>query len=629
MCGICGKIDFTGTPVDEALIGRMTSSLVHRGPDDAGIRISGNVGLGHRRLSIIDLSPQGHQPMCNESGTVWIVYNGEIYNFLDLRRDLIAKGHTFRSQSDTETIIHLYEAYGTDCLQYLRGMFAFAIWDERDRSLFLARDRIGKKPLYYYFDGKTFIFGSEIKAILADQLVERLPDHEAIHHYLTYQYVPSPWTAFKGIRKLPPAHYLLLRNGEITIERYWNISYLPKLAIKEKDLRHEILERLKEAIQIRLISDVPLGAFLSGGIDSSAVVALMAGIMKEPVKTFSIGFREEAYNELKFARMVADKYKTDHTEFMVEPDAVDILPKLVRHYNEPFADPSAIPTYYVSKLAREHVTVILNGDGGDENFAGYGRYALNAFSEKVRKFFPASLMKAMHPLFMLLPHGGNPNNFVWRLKRFSQTYVRSPERRNADMLLHFMAEMKSELYTEEFREEVSGTDSFDLLLAKFREAGADNLLERTLYSDVMMYLPDALLVKVDVASMANALEARSPFLDHEFMEFVARIPPRLKLKGMKTKHILKEALRGILPDEVLFREKMGFGVPLDYWFRNELKAMAYDTLLGQRAMGRGYFNRDYVREILDNHVSGKWNWQYHIFNLLMLELWHREFIDAR
>ncbi len=602
MCGICGKIDFTGIPVDEALLQRMTSSLIHRGPDDAGIRVSENVGLGHRRLSIIDLSPHAHQPMCNEDGTVWIVFNGEIYNFLDLRRDLMNNGHIFRSKSDTETIIHLYEEYGTDCLQYLRGMFAFAIWDERDRSLFLARDRIGKKPLYYYFDGKTFIFGSEIKAILADQLVERLPDHEAIHHYLTYQYVPSPWTAFKGIRKLPPAHYLLLRNGEITIERYWNISYLPKLVIKEKDLRHEILERLKEAIRIRLISDVPLGAFLSGGIDSSAVVALMAGIMKEPVKTFSIGFREEAYNELKFARMVADRYKTDHTEFMVEPDAVDILPKLVWHYNEPFADPSAIPTYYVSKLAREHVTVILNGDGGDENFAGYGRYALNAFSEKVRKVFPAFLVKALQPLFMLLPHGGNPNNFVWRLKRFSQTYVRSPERRNADMLLHFMAEMKSELYTEAFREEVSGTDSFDLLLAKFREAGADNLLERTLYSDVMMYLPDALLVKVDVASMANALEARSPFLDHEFME---------------------------LPDEVLFREKMGFGVPLDYWFRNELKAMAYDTLLGQRAMGRGYFNRDYVREILDDHVSGKWNWQYHIFNLLMLELWHREFIDAR
>ncbi len=627
MCGICGKVNLNNEPVGENLLGRMTSSLVHRGPDDSGIRISGNVGLGHRRLSIIDLSPQGHQPMCNEDGTVWIVYNGEIYNFLDLRPDLMAKGHTFRSRSDTETIIHLYEEYGTACLQYLRGMFAFAIWDERDKSLFIARDRIGKKPLYYYSDGKTFIFASEIKAILADERVERVPDHEAIHHYLTYQYVPSPWTAFRGIRKLPPAQYLILKNGEITLCRYWQLTYLPKHAIKEKDLKHEILERLKEAVRIRLISEVPLGAFLSGGIDSSAIVAVMAGMMNEPVKTFSIGFREEAYNELKFARMVADKYKTDHTEFMVEPDAVDILPKLVWHYNEPFADPSAIPTYYVSKLAREHVTVILNGDGGDENFAGYARYALNAFSEKVRRFFSPALVRAMHPLFMLLPHGGNPNSFFWRLKRFSQVYVRSPELRNADMLCHFMAEMKSDLYTEAFRDEVSGTDSFDLLLAKFHEAGADNLLERTLYSDVMMYLPDALLVKVDVASMANSLEARSPFLDHELMEFVARVPAQLKLKGMTTKHILKETLRGILPDEVLFREKMGFGVPLDYWFRNELKEMAFDTLLGQRAMERGYFNRDYVREILDDHVSRKWNWQYHIFNLLMLELWHREFID--
>ncbi len=629
MCGICGKLSLNGEPVDEYLLQRMTSSLIHRGPDDSGIRVSENVGLGHRRLSIIDLSPSAHQPMCNEDGTVWIVFNGEIYNFLDLRRDLMTNGHIFRSKSDTETIIHLYEEYGTDCLQYLRGMFAFALWDQRDRSLFLARDRIGKKPLYYYFDGKTFIFGSEIKAILEDQTVQRLPDHEAIHHYLTYQCVPSPWSAFKGIRKLRPAHYLVLRNGKMSITRYWNISYLPKITTPEKDLRHEILERLKEAVRLRLVSDVPLGAFLSGGIDSSAVVALMSGVMRVPVKTFSIGFREEAYNELKFARMVADRYKTDHTEFMVEPDAVDILPKLVWHYNEPFADPSSIPTYYVAKLAREHVTVILNGDGGDENFAGYGRYALNAFSEKVRKVFPASLVKALRPLFMLLPHGGNPNSIIWRLKRFSQTYVRSPERRNADMLLHFMAEMKNELYTEAFREEVSGTDSFDLLLKKFREAGADNLLERTLYSDVMMYLPDALLVKVDVASMAHALEARSPFLDHEFMEFAARIPASLKLKGTTTKHILKEALRGILPDEVLFREKMGFGVPLDYWFRNELKEMAYDTLLGDRATGRGYFRRDYVRKILDEHVSGRWNWQYHIFDLLMLELWHREFIDAR
>lgn len=628
MCGICGKINLNGEPVDEALLRRMNASLVHRGPDDEGIYLKGSVGLGHRRLSIIDLSPAGRQPMCNEDGTVWIVFNGEIYNFQELRQDLLGKGHVFRSKSDTETIVHLYEQYGEDCPGYLRGMFAFAIWDERDCSLFLARDRIGKKPLYYYFDGKMFCFGSEIKAILADRQIERTPDLTAIHHYLTYQAVPSPWTAFTGVRKLPPAHYLHLRKGNAELHRYWKLSYLPKYCMTEDEVKGQIIERLKEAVRIRLVSDVPLGAFLSGGIDSSAIVALMAGMMKEPVKTFSIGFKEKAYNELRYARMIAGRYKTDHTEFIVEPKAVDILPKLVWHYNEPFADASAIPTYYVSKLAREHVAVILNGDGGDENFAGYGRYALNAFSEKARRFIPTALVQAMKPLLARLSHGENPNSFFWRLKRFSQVYTLSPELRNAYMLCHFMADMKSDLYTEAFREEVSATDSFDLLLTNFREAGADNLLERTLYCDVMMYLPEALMVKVDVASMANSLEARSPFLDHEFMEFVARIPSEMKLKGRSTKHILKQALRGILPDEVLFREKMGFGVPLDFWFRNELKDMAYDTLLDKRAMGRGYFRKEYIQKMLDEHVAGKWNWQYHIYNLLMLELWHRQFIDG-
>lgn len=628
MCGICGKINLNGESVDEALLKRMASSLSHRGPDDEGIYIKGSIGLGHRRLSIIDLSPAGHQPMCNEDGTVWIVYNGEIYNFQELRQDLIAKGHVFRSKTDTETIIHLYEEYGTGCLKFLRGMFAFAIWDDRDRSLFLARDRIGKKPLYYYCDGKTFCFGSEIKAILADEGFVRSPDYEAIHHYLTYQYVPSPWTAFKGIRKLPPAHSLLLRNSEIKISRYWKLSYLPKLTMSENDLRHEVIERLKEAVKIRLVSDVPLGAFLSGGIDSSAIVALMAGMMKEPVKTFSIGFREEAYNELKYARMVAEKFETDHTEFLVEPNAVEILPKLVRHYNDPFADASAIPTYYVSKLAREHVTVILNGDGGDENFAGYVRHALNKASEKMRNVFPPGLVKALTPLVRMLPQGKTPDNFIWRLKRFMQVYVKPPEIRNAYMLCHFMAEMKDGLYTGEFKKKVSANDSLDLLLDRYREAEADSLLDRTLFTDVMMYLPDDLLVKVDVASMANSLEARSPLLDHEFMEFAARIPADLKLKGLTKKYILKEALRGLLPDDILFREKMGFGVPLDYWFRNELKEMAYDTLLDERALGRGYFRKEYIRQMLDEHVGGRWNWQYHIYNLLMLELWHREFVDG-
>jgi asparagine synthase (glutamine-hydrolysing) len=627
MCGICGKINLNNEPIDEALLRKMTSCLSHRGPDDEGLYIKGNVSLGHRRLSIIDLSQFAHQPMSNEDGTIWIVYNGEIYNFLELRDVLIKKGHTFRSRSDTETIIHLYEEYGPECLVYLKGMFAFALWDVKKQLLFLARDRIGKKPLYYWHSPNTFVFVSEIKSILQDDNFQRKPDYTAIHHYLTYQYVPSPWTAFGGIKKLPPAHYLVLKNGNIEVKRYWKLSYLPKNKINEKDLKHEIIERLKEAVRIRLISDVPLGAFLSGGIDSSATVAMMSRIMSEPVKTFSIGFKEKAYNELEYARLVAERFKTDHTEFIVEPKAIEVIDKLVWYYNEPFADSSAIPTYYVSKLAREHVTVVLNGDGGDENFAGYGRYAANEFSRMIHGFFPTSIAKSLLPLVILLPHGKDPNNFFWRLKRFLQEYIKTPELRNAHWLCHFTTKMKRELYSDNFLEYASSFDSFDLIIEKFKEAEADSFIDKTLYADVMMYLPDDLLVKVDVASMANSLEARSPFLDHEFMEFVATIPSDLKLKRRTTKYILKEALRGMLPDEVLFREKMGFGVPLDHWFRNELKDMVYDTLLADKAIQRGYFKRESVKKILDEHVSNKWNWQNHIWNLLMLELWHKMFID--
>lgn len=629
MCGICGKLNLDSKPVDDSLLKKMTDCLSHRGPDDEGVYIKNNIGLGHRRLSIIDLSPLAHQPMSNEDGTVWIVYNGEIYNYLELREDLLKKGHTFRSRSDTETIIHLYEDHGVDCLKYLRGMFAFAIWDEKDRSLFLARDRIGKKPLYYWNSYDTFVFASEIKSILQDENFLRKPNYIAIHHYLTYQDVPSPWTAFQGIKKIPPAHYLILKNGHVEVKRYWKLSYLPKHRVDVKNLKNEILERLKIAVKIRLISDVPLGAFLSGGIDSSATVAMMSEIMSEPVKTFSIGFKEKAYDELRYARIVAKKFQTDHTEFIVEPKAFEVIDKLVWHYNEPFADSSAIPTYYVSKLAREYVTVILNGDGGDENFAGYGRYVANEFSRMIHRFFPTSIAKALLPFVMVLPHGNNPNNFFWRLKRFVQEYIKSPELRNAYWLCHFTTEMKNSMYTDDFSSNVSSVDSFDLLLDKYSDAEADNFLDKTLYADVMMYLPDDLLVKVDVASMANSLEARSPFLDHEFMEFVAKIPAELKLKGRNTKHILKDTLKGILPDEVLFREKMGFGVPIDHWFRDELRDMAYDVILSEKAISRGYFRKEAINKILDEHTSNKWNWQNHIWNLLMLELWHGMFIDGK
>lgn len=628
MCGICGKINFNGEPVDHSLLKRMTSCLSHRGPDDEGIYLKDNVGLGHRRLSIIDLSPSAHQPMSNEDGTLWIVYNGEIYNFRELREDLIRRGHVFRSRSDTETIIHLYEEYGVECLKYLRGMFAFAIWDERDKSLFLARDRVGKKPLFYLYSEKTFVFASEIKAILQDEEIPRMPDITAIHHYLTYMSVPSPSSAFEGIKKLPPAHYLICKDGHVSIKRYWKLSYLPKFAVQdEKELENELYEKINDAVRIRLISDVPLGAFLSGGMDSSVVVALMSRIMKEPVKTFSIGFYEKEYDELRYARIIAEKFKTEHTEFKVRPDAVEILPKIIWHYNEPFADPSAIPSYYVSKLAREHVTVVLNGDGGDEIFGGYVRYAANELAMKFERM-PHFFKNKMLPFIgRLMPSSKNPASFFWRFKRFAQTLPLSPELRNASWITHFNNEMKEGLYSEKFKENTKGVDSFDIILDKYKQADADNFVDKTLYADVSLYLADTLLSKMDIASMANSLEARSPLLDHELMEFVAKIPARLKVCKGRTKIILKNTFKNILPEEIIKRDKMGFGVPLDRWFRNELKDMAYDTLLSQRSIERGYFRKDYIKKILDEHISGRWNWQYHIYNLLMLELWHRMFID--
>ncbi len=632
MCGICGKLNLDGSPVDAGLIRKMAGTLVHRGPDDEGVYAKGCAGLGHRRLSIIDLSAAGHQPMTNEDGTVWIVFNGEIYNFPSLKSELEAKGHVFRSHSDTEVILHLYEEEGADCVRKLRGMFAFAIWDEKARTLFLARDRVGKKPLFYYYDGGRFLFASEIKAILADPSVDLRPDRIALHHYLTYQSVPSPFSAFEAIKKLPPAHTLLVKNGRIAIERYWKLPYLPKFdastPAKVRDLEAELVALLAEAVRLRLISDVPLGAFLSGGIDSSVVVALMSGLMREPVRTFSIGFHEKDYDELAFARIVADRFGTQHTEFQVRPNAVEVLPKLVWHYNEPFADPAAIPSYYVSKLAREHVTVVLNGDGGDESFAGYQRYVANELAGR-SDLLPVLLKKGLKAVSAVLPASKDPHSFSWRLKRFLQAVSLTPELRNALWLTHFNNEMKEALYAPAFREETRGIDSYDVILDRYAHAGATDFTDRTMAADVGLYLPDTLLVKMDVASMANSLEARSPFLDHEVMEFAARIPADLKLKNGKTKIILKSAFRDTLPAEIINRKKMGFGVPLDHWFRNELREMAHDTLLGQRATERGYFRKEQVAKILDEHASGAWNWQYHIFNLLMLELWHREFIDRR
>ena len=628
MCGICGRMNFDPQEaVDPRLIRRMMGVMAHRGPDGEGAFVQGPVGLGHRRLAVLDLSEKGRQPMSNEDGSIWITFNGEIYNFPDLREDLIQRGHRFRSKTDTETVLHLYEEEGPACVRALRGMFAFAIWDARTRILFLARDRVGKKPLYYHMDGRGLRFASEIKAILVDPEVEVTPDPEAIHHYLSFGYVPHPATAYRGIRALPPAHVAIVRDGQITLERYWRLQYGVKHAGSEADLAQELLHRLEEAVKIRMISDVPLGAFLSGGIDSSAVVAMMSRHAAEPVRTFSIGFEAAEYDERRYARLVAERFGTRHEEFVIRPDAAGILPTLAWHYDQPYADSSAIPSYYVAQVTRRHVTVALNGDGGDEGFAGYDRYVAHRLAGRL-DWLPAAARRALRIGLGLAPHGARRGSLLARGRRFLDGLLQPPDRRYGRWVFHFTADRKAALYQPDFAAAVSTVASEDLLACAFQTSDAPDTVDALLDVDTRTYLPDDLLVKVDVASMAHGLEARSPFLDHHLLEFAAGLPSHLKLQGREKKVLLRTALRGILPDAILDRPKMGFGVPIDRWFRNELRPVAYDTLLSRRATDRGYFRPDAVRAYLEEHVRGQADWHYLLWNLLMLELWHRTFLDG-
>lgn len=630
MCGIAGKISLTDQKISVNEIETMTDAIRHRGPDDSGAYIApdARVGLGHRRLSVIDLSPLGHQPM-RYLDRYEIVFNGEIYNFQEKRAELEQAGYTFQSHSDTEVILALYDKYGKECLQHLRGMFAFALYDEQKQTLFCARDRVGKKPFKYFFNGETFLFASELKAILTQPEYVREPDYEAIHHYLTLQYVPAPLTGFKDIKKLEPAHFLWLdlKTGTVEKKRYWKLDYSKKLDLPKSEWKKRIIHTLKESVKLRMIADVPLGAFLSGGIDSSAIVALMARNANQPIKTFSIGFKEERYNELPYARMIAEKFKTDHTEFIVEPHAIDLLPMLVKQYEEPFADSSALPTYLVSKLTREHVTVALNGDGGDENFAGYSRYSAFQLSTLLDRFNMAN--RAIGQPMTHLLKNNIKNTFFDRLDRFSRSLSDDYRRRYLSYTAYFTNEQKAELYTDAFKQKVWQNDTYDRIASQFDQSGTKNRTEQAVYADFVTYLPDDLLVKVDIASMAVALEGRSPFLDHEMLELTAQIPFNLKIKGANNKkYILKEALRGIIPDEVMFRPKMGFGVPIDHWFRDELKEYTREKLLNGRLVKDHLFRKEYIAHILDTHCNTQINFSPHIWALLTLELWFEEYFPT-
>jgi asparagine synthase (glutamine-hydrolysing) len=607
----------------------MTDTLTHRGPDDRGIFEEPGVGLGHRRLSIIDLSPAGRQPMANEDGSLLIVYNGEIYNFRELRKGLEERGHVFTSRSDTEVILHLYEEKKEACLADLRGMFAFAIWDRRRRRLFLARDRAGQKPLVYAEHEGGLLFASELKALLEVPGLSREVDDTSIHHYLTYQYVPSPRTIFKSIHKLPPAHYLFWEGGRIVVSRYWDLHYQPKLRLRSlQAYRERFMEIFNESVRLRLVSDVPLGAFLSGGVDSSAVVAAMSLQGAAPVRTFSIGFTERDYDEVRYARQVAARYGTEHHEMVVEPRALDILPKLVDAYNEPFADSSAVPTYHVSRMTREHVTVALSGDGGDEALAGYRRYAVDRFLAWYLRL-PSFLREGViRRVVERLPRTRRPRGFLGQLKRFVSSVDPVRERQYVRYLCFFSEEQKQDLYTPEFSAAMAGEDSVGLIEEIYRLADGRDFLDRTLYVDTRSYLPDDILVKVDIAGMANSLETRSPFLDHHLMEFTAACPSRLKLRGRQGKYLLKEAVKDLLPPEIVRRRKMGFGMPVAEWFRGgELREIAGDVLLDSRTLARGYFSREGVTRLLEEHLGLQRDHGYRLWSLLFLELWFRRFVD--
>ena len=623
MCGITGIVRSDGAQIDRELLARMNGAIAHRGPDDDGFYFSEGVGLAMRRLAIIDLK-SGQQPIHNADRTAWIVFNGEIYNYRELRKKLEALGHRFYTDSDTEAIVHAYDEYGTDCPKHLRGMFAFAIWNERDKSLFLARDRVGKKPLLYARTNGQLIFGSEFTALLAHPEISRNVDYEAIHHYLSFICVPAPLTAYQSIRKLEPGHWLLWRHGEIKLERYWQLDFSKKIAITEQEAGEQVVDLLRDAVRVRLMSEVPLGAFLSGGIDSSAVVALMAQESTERVKTFSIGFDEQDFSEVHHARRVAERVGADHHEFIVRPNAMEILPTLVEHYGEPFADSSAIPSYYVSRETRGYVTVALNGDGGDECFAGYERYAAMNLAQRYVRLLPAGVIRNVAKAIPNFQSRANP---LGKGKRFLHAASLAPVQRYLRWISAFDENAKLDLYSDEFRLQTAAYSTIDVIRPWFAKANGAGIVDASLLTDTMTYLPNDLLVKMDIASMTVSLEARSPFLDHHLMEFAASLPEKLKLRRMTTKYLLKRVLKELVPEENLSRKKMGFGVPIGHWFRGSMQSFLRETLQSEKALARGLFKKDKVRQLIDQHVQGSMNHEHRLWSLLMLELWFQRFID--
>ncbi len=599
----------------------MNQTMVHRGPDDGGVFVGPGIGLGHRRLSIIDVAG-GHQPMSNEDDTIWVLLNGEIYNYPELRAELLQRGHKFKTKSDTEAIVHLYEDYAENCFAKLRGMFSIAIWDSRERKLVLARDRVGKKPLFYAADRNRILFGSELKALLAGDSLPRNIDDQALSDYFSFGYIPAPKTIYGSVRKVMPGHYLVASAAGVRETCYWDLSFANVEQHSEAEWGARLRHELCEATRIRLMSDVPLGAFLSGGIDSSAVVAMMSHLMKREVTTCSIGFEEEKYNEAKYARQVSRLFNTDHHEETVQPNAIEIVDKLAWHYDEPFADSSAIPTYYVSKIARGQVTVALGGDGGDENLAGYRRYKLDYYENRLRNYVPAALRRnvfgplgKMYPALAWAPR-------VFRAKATFQSLSRSPLEGYFNSVSYFRPDDKARLFSSDFRKRLGEYDSIDVLRRYYDRVDTDDLLTKIQYVDIKTYLTDDILTKVDRASMAVSLEVRAPMLDHKFMECVASIPSNLKLRNGMGKYILKKALEPKLPAEILYRSKQGFAIPLDQWFRRELKDMAHHIIVETTD---GILDPSFLRKIWNQHQKGTYDRSALLWATLMFRKWQQTF----
>lgn len=629
MCGING-IAFSSRSrrqINERILRAMRDVIEHRGPDDEGIFIDENIGLGHRRLSIVDVA-HGHQPMFNQDRSVVISYNGEVYNHADYREELEAKGYKYQTHCDTETILYLYEEYGAKAVEKLRGMFAFAVWDKRKKELFIARDRLGIKPLYYVFDedGNLF-FGSEIKTLLEAGATKPEINYNALPDQLSNHGTSYDETLFKNVKRLLPGHTLSWHDGKIKIEKYWDVSFEPKHEeVSDREFIDEWRELFRESVKLRLMADVPLGMFLSGGIDSSAIAAMMSTMVDEPIKTFSVGFKEREANEFEYARIVAKAFKTEHHEITITPEQFfDELPNLVWHEDEPIGFIASVPLYFVSKLAQNHVKVVLTGEGSDEILAGYGRYAkavsLLQYGEKYETFTPSFLRSAVKSGV-----GGLPASLNQKLKRTFLTREADIENLFFDNFAIFTKAMQEKLFSTETKARIAGRNPYFYQNRWVENADAEEVLDKLLYADTKTYLHE-LLMKQDQMSMAASIESRVPFLDHRLVEFTAKMPTRMKLRGRETKWILREAMRGILPEEILTRSKMGFPVPIGNWFRNEFRHIVDEYVVHERTLSRGIFNADFVREIVRSHNAGK-NHDQRLWFLVNFEMWQRRFIDG-